>query len=60
MTVDIEQVRRLVDSAVAQGLPATVTDTATLATIATLISHATKVTLLPALNTNDESNITRP
>ena len=43
MTVDIEQVRRLVNSRVAQGLPATVTDTAALAIIATLIGHATKV-----------------
>lgn len=43
MSVDIEQVRRLVDSAVEQGLPATVTDTHTLAIIATLVGHATKV-----------------
>ena len=43
MSVDMVQVRRLVDSAVAQGLPATVTDAATLAIIATLIGHTTKV-----------------
>ena len=39
----MEQVRRLVNSRVAQGLPATVTDTHTLAIIATLIGHAAKV-----------------
>ena len=43
MTVDMVQVRRLVDCRVAQGLPATVTDAATLAIIATLIGHTTKV-----------------
>ena len=60
MTADPEQVRRLVDSSIAQGFPATVTDPVALATIAAIIGHAVKPALLPALDGGNESNITRP
>jgi hypothetical protein len=51
--------RRYVESCIAQGLDLEPSQ-ATLDFVGALLALAPKPTLLPALNTNDESNITRP